>query len=658
MVTKARKYWIAAFFLLAVSAVTVITYSIQSPNLKSHQDTGFFLNLNDTVDYVGMETCKGCHSDKHSTFVHTGMGQSFDSATLSKSAGNFLNQKSVYDAKRDLYYFPFWKNKNLYISEFRLNGKDTIHYREEKISHIIGSGQHTNSHFWQDMGYVYQAPLTYYSQKGKWDLPPGFEVNNTSFHRKIDVECMSCHNGIPKVNSNSINFFEKIPLGIDCERCHGPGELHVNQKRNGILVNTKKEADRTIVNPKRLPYSLQIDICQRCHLQGNNVLKPGKQFTDFRPGMKLSDVFEIYMPKYSNNDYFVMAGHSDRFQKSACFIASNKGNNEIYNPQINFTCINCHDPHVSVKKTKIQSFNNQCSSCHTPNSVKSKLNSCKLNPSQQLHKNGCVGCHMPASGSEDIPHVLVHDHKIQRPPKIKNINTEKGELLGLYAVNNPNPDNSMLVKAYLSYFEKFDPNPLFLQKASSLMSESSSQNGDALLLAYLKGDHQTVVKLSSELNATEQDVWTCYRIAKSLDKLGNPTDAVNWYEIAYNKMNLHLDFGVEYANCLIRLKEIKKAKELLLNQLKRAKKHELTHLNLASCYFLEGQFNEAKKSMLQTLSLNPDNIEALMFLAEIHLKFGDDEKCDAYLQRVVRLKNRALKSQKITIQSLKQQIQK
>lgn len=652
MKSRVRNIVLLCIFLLTIIAALFYTNLFPGFCAKSNADTVFFLNLNDTVDYVGMETCKGCHSDKHSTFIHTGMGQSFNLASTSKSAGNFNQNKPIYDTKRDLYYFPFWKNSKLYIQEYRLSNRDTIHSRIEEISHIIGSGQHTNSHFWSDNGFIYQAPLTYYTQKGKWDLPPGFEVSNTSFHRKIDVECMSCHNAIPKVNSESVNFFEKIPLGIDCERCHGPGELHVNQKRNGILVDTRKLADRSIVNPKRLPFSLQIDICQRCHLQGNNVLKPGKKFTDFRPGMKLSDVFEIYMPKYSNNDYFVMAGHSDRFQKSQCFIQSNKTNTEIYNPKINFTCINCHDPHVSVKETKIQSFNQQCKNCHFENTTKSKLKSCKLNSNQQIHKNGCVGCHMPASGSEDIPHVLVHDHKIQRPSKIINLEKEKGQLLGLYAVNNPNPSKESLIKAYLSYFEKFDANPFYLQKASELLQDQENIE-DQLLLHYLKGQNAEVIRLSEQLKSENIEAWTCYRIAKSYDKSQNIPKALEWYLQAHLKMRLNLDFGAEYANCLIRNKEIAKAKEILNAQMKVARKHELTHLNLASCYFAEGNFNEAKKSMLYTLKLNPDNIEACMYLAELHLQFGETEKANFYLQKVANIKNLALGKKVYTIESVK-----
>ena len=39
---------------------------------------------------------------------------------------------------------------------------------------------------------------------------------------------MTCHNAYPDFVLGSTNKFNKIPKGIDCERCHGPGELHVN----------------------------------------------------------------------------------------------------------------------------------------------------------------------------------------------------------------------------------------------------------------------------------------------------------------------------------------------------------------------------------------------------------------------------------------------
>jgi hypothetical protein len=67
-----------------------------------------FLNLHDSVQYVGMSTCRQCHSDIHATFMHTGMGQSFGAANRNKSAGNFAGHTAIYDQRFDYYYYPYW----------------------------------------------------------------------------------------------------------------------------------------------------------------------------------------------------------------------------------------------------------------------------------------------------------------------------------------------------------------------------------------------------------------------------------------------------------------------------------------------------------------------------------------------------------------------
>jgi predicted CXXCH cytochrome family protein len=633
------------FAFLGVVAASLSYCGGNGATHTSTSDSLYFWNLHDTVSYVGMQECKGCHQDIHQHFIHTGMGQSFDKASPEKSKGTFpfmhmpsreRRSPEIFDAKTGYSFQAFWRNDSLFIRQFlreTSSSKAISFEREEHIPYIIGSGQHTNSHFWTDGSYVYQAPLTFYTQKGLWDLPPGYENNNVGFHRKIDMECMSCHNAMPQVRKEAKNFFDQVPLGIDCERCHGPGELHVQLKKQGIIVDTSKYADRSIVNPKRLPYRLQVDICQRCHLQGNNVLKEGKHFEDFRPGMSLTQIFDIYMPKYENEDYFVMAGHADRFQKSACFIGSNKGKTETYNAQLNFTCINCHNPHVSVKETKISQFNATCTGCHQQNSTRSVLKECALDIKKREHPTGCVGCHMQASGTEDIPHVMVHDHKIQRPRiRFSDLESQKGKLLGLYAVNNQNPAPKDEIRAYLNYFEKFDPQPIYLKKAANLLKNNPNEIASRIHHAYLEHRYRDIIVLAAKIKSPA-DAWTHYRIAKSHDQVGSLKEALRWYEKAQELQTLDPDFVAEFANALIRDRQLTRAKTLLDAQLKRLQKHELTWLNRGSIFFLEGNKSQAKKCFEQVLRLDPKNKTAHLYLSELYESVGDMEKSRYHLSR-------------------------
>ena len=173
-----------------------MVYSSCSTN--EHKETD--LNHNPDVKYVGIEICASCHEDKHSTFIHTGMGLSFDSATREKSSAIFSTQHKVYDSNSDMYYYPYWLKNKLFIKEFRLSNQDTIHQLDVQINYIVGSGQHTNSHLFSEQGYLFQAPITFYVQEQKWDLAPGFENgNNARFSRILNSECVSCHNAMPKL---------------------------------------------------------------------------------------------------------------------------------------------------------------------------------------------------------------------------------------------------------------------------------------------------------------------------------------------------------------------------------------------------------------------------------------------------------------------------
>lgn len=606
------KIWI----FCGIASIFSLAAWVASCKTSAEKKASYFLNHHDTVDYVGIDACKQCHAGHFETFLQTGMGQSFGLATMKKSSGIFGKQAPVYDASTDRYYYPFWKDSALYIKEFRLKGNDTVFERTEKISYIIGSGHHTNSHFYEVNGFLYQAPLTFYTQKGRWDLPPGYEGgNNIKWTRKIDLECMSCHNAMPKMAEGGVNKFAQIPLGIDCERCHGPGELHVNEKRMGKVVDTKKEADRTIVNPSKLPWKLQVDICQRCHLQGNNVLKPGKDFDDFRPGMPLSDVFEVFMPTYENKEYFVMAGHAERFQMSACFKASNPADIEAYNPGLNFTCITCHDPHVSVRKTNLAKFNNTCEGCHSP-AGKSKLTQCSEEAGKVTAQNrNCVGCHMPTSDTRDIPHVTVHDHYIRKRPV--NSALAPGKPIGIYAVNEKKVDGERLALAFLTWYEKFEQSQVFLDSAALRVAQAKENVPLEIHFRYVNNDFGGVVKLASKVDLANTDAWTAYRIGKSFDMNKQLNKALIAYETAYKLQQLNLDFGAEYGNALIRNNQGKEAYALLIQLHQMQPKHTLILTNLGRACMLIGRISDAQRYLKKSLSLDPDDKIAKNYLLEL-----------------------------------------
>src|SRR5689334_25214377 len=118
----------------AIIFFLVILLSFQCSNKKDVSDIPLYASLNDTVKYVGMQMCRQCHADKFETFMHTGMGMSFDHASSKKSSARFGSKEIVYDRYKDFYYHPYFSNDSLFVNEYRLNGKDTIHSRTEQIN--------------------------------------------------------------------------------------------------------------------------------------------------------------------------------------------------------------------------------------------------------------------------------------------------------------------------------------------------------------------------------------------------------------------------------------------------------------------------------------------------------------------------------------------
>lgn len=579
-----------------------------------------------------MNTCRACHADKHSTFLHTGMGSSFDKASQQKSAANF-SHGPVYDKFRDFYYQPYWQGDVFYIKEYRLEGRDTVYSRTEQINYIVGSGQHTNSHIIETNGYLNQAPLTFYTQQGRWDLPPGFEDgHNTRFSRIIGLECMSCHNGLPGFVQGSENRFTNIPNGIDCERCHGPGELHVRQVQLGKLVDTAKEIDYTIVNPRKLPWERQIDLCQRCHLQGNAVLKEGKNYIDFRPGMVLSDYMEVFMPRYEGNDEkFIMASHAQRLQMSQCFVHSNSGalkNKD--NKGLQLTCITCHNPHVSVKVTGKQVFNTACINCHQQKGCTEK------ETVRQKVNNDCSGCHMPSTAPIDIPHVTVHDHYIRKPERNIHPNAEGvKKFIGLYAVNNPKTDDLTKGKAYLNYFEKFEPQkPELLDSANYYLQKAKAQARDFIHLYYLKNDYTNLLQYAPK--ATNPDDWTAYRIGQGYYTTGDLNNAEKYFAVAVKLSPQNIEFKAKLGATKLELNKPAEAKQLLEEVLAAYPKHVQSHTNLGYLYFTQGNITKANQHYDRALALDPDYEPALLNKAGLYNYLKDYAKARQLLQRLLK----------------------
>ena len=629
-----KKHTILMVFAI-LAFVLLVSQCGQKASKNEVQTT--YLNLGDTAQYVGIQACAQCHADIYNSFVNTGMGQSFAAATRQKSAGHFAENGVLYDSVLDFRYNIGWQGDSLLIRESRpsedkrkKNGLlkyelELPHARQQCIDFIVGSGQHTNSHIYSENGYLFQAPFTVYTQSGKLGLPPGFEGGkNSRFDRVIGLECMSCHNAMPTgFVAGSENKFERIPQGIDCERCHGPGSLHVAKIQQGKITDTAIAIDYSIVNPEKLSSDLQFEICQRCHLQGNAVLAKGKSFFDFKPGMHLDSVMDVYLPRYQNSDnQFIMASHVDRFKLSKCFVAG----------EGKFTCTSCHNPHVSVRETNIARYNKTCESCH--GGLEKNYGCMKVVKHLDGDQFNCVKCHMPSSGSSDIPHVTVHDHHIQVPKNEKLEEKDRGAFLGLAAINTKKPSKRSRIRAYLQQFERFEQNPIFLDSAQFLLQllplENFSQ--EWVHLYYLKDEPSSIVKLIEEHGKSEmwlskinqkswdnQDAWTAYRVAEAYRKFQDYPRALQFASLAVRLAPNHPEFLLKQSSLYALQGNFSEAEKGYKNVLRQNSLSSEAWSNLGYAQLAQNRTIEAENSLIKALRLDPDYMLAKVNLASVYL---------------------------------------
>lgn len=617
-----------------------------------------YLNIHNDVDYVGINTCKQCHMDIYNTFIETGMGKSFNIADKKFSSSIFNGP--IYDSILNFYYLPKWERDKLVLNEYKIESNDTIFSLKSNIEYIVGSGHHTNSHIISNNGYLFQAPFTFYTQDSILDFPPGFEHGkNTRFDRKIGLECMTCHNAFPHFILGSENKFSSVPSGIDCERCHGPGELHVSNIQSGFLVDTSKFFDYSIVNPTNLSIELQNELCSRCHVQGNSVLKYDKSFFDFKPGMYLNEVMDVYLPRYTNSDDdFIMASHLDRMKQSKCFIESDG----------EMSCLGCHNPHVSVKNTNILNYNNSCISCHNNGACT------ELEEERFIMENNCVSCHMKESKTIDIPHVTITDHKI-KINKIKKSDFQEKVFLGLECINNENPSNYSVVNAYLQEYDAFNQKKEYLDSAFVYLKKMDYNTKEGLfsfIFFYFVSNSfndiverinekgiDNVLSIFNKKQYNNFDALTCYRIGQSYYRNGNYNKANIFLRKSVDLAPFHLDFVEKYAINLVKLNAFEKAKkqfQFIINEDPRffsaynhlgnlyihdyLTKKEISDINLASYYFdislnlnpnyeqallnkvrvyiLQDNFGSAKKMLKKIKSIYPENEYADLLLNEIN----------------------------------------
>ncbi len=272
-----------------------------------------------------------------------------------------------------------------------------------EIASTIGSGQQGQSYIVNRDGRFYQSPISWLVSTGRWDLSPGYRSRSWHFNRIITESCLFCHCNEAHGEEGTLNAFEpkSLPLqAIGCERCHGPGQLHVAAHESG---GGETGPDRTIVNPSRLTPQLREAVCEQCHLQGEaRVVRAGVSMWSYRPGLPFEQFVTVFVtPPHSGGSKSV--SHVEQMHQSRCYQGSGG----------RLGCISCHDPHVlPAESQRVAWYRSRCLKCHQESACSLPVEERR----QQTHADSCIECHLPRGDSSNIAHASITDHRIVRRP--------------------------------------------------------------------------------------------------------------------------------------------------------------------------------------------------------------------------------------------------
>jgi tetratricopeptide (TPR) repeat protein len=399
---------------------------------------GLFLYLssrkrpNQTVKqaYADPKSCAQCHVAEAAAYATTGMARAFYTPQAKDTVQAPAKDHQFFHVASGTYYSMMEHEGKFFQRRWQegFDGKpDDV--EELQIDYIMGSGNHVRTYLHQEPdGTLIELPLAWYAELGgHWGMNPGYDNPHPMTRRTIAYECMFCHNAYPEIPATahrdlSANPVYNYPLpeGIDCQRCHGPGEAHVKAAQSpGTSI---PQIRSLILNPARLSNERKMEICEQCHLETTSRSLPDRirHYDQLPFGYTVNQSlasFNSYFsrdPEKGRTDNFEIVNAPYRLRQSQCYLKSEGA----------LTCETCHNPHDLHKGPESASYYAAiCMKCHAAN----------LPAQIALHRhpasNDCVSCHMPKRRTEDVVHATMTDHLIQRqPPSPKELLAERQEV--------------------------------------------------------------------------------------------------------------------------------------------------------------------------------------------------------------------------------------
>lgn len=553
--------------------------------------------------FLGSRVCAECHEEIAQLYASNPMAHS--TARVSEAApvedvtnAEFLIPPSTHGNLRVRYYVEQAADGVYHHETAFVPGGEDVYDQRVPVHFEVGSGKRGRSYITNRDGLLFMSPISWYSEKGRWDLSPGYSTNNQHFERRIRDGCLTCHVGRMAPVDGRQDCYESEPViegAIGCERCHGPGKEHV-----AFHTDTHApDAVDPIVNPLELKPSQRDAVCYQCHLVGEErIPRFGRSDFDFRPGDDIIDIWTIFVlgTGISTDQSTEAVSQVEQMRSSACFL---KGDGRL-------GCVSCHDPHANpTADSRVTFYRQRCLNCHAADDPE-----CSLALERRLEvtaEDSCIDCHMPRIAANDIPHTSQTDHRV--------LQTYEGESDD---IGNRRPP--------LKIFDDEALPPAERDRAVGMMMVvQAERNGKLRILATdairkleawvaAVPDDQDAAEMLGAAYLLTRDVDAACNVWKQVLEQNPDNESVLRRLVVTCHENDRPDEGVGYARRLIALNPW----------------NDMYHGRLAHMLAQRGEFDEAIREGERAAELMPSDYWVQGWLAEAYRLAGQPERAAAH----------------------------
>lgn len=502
---------------------------------------------------VGSRACAGCHAEIFAKYQQTGMARSAGPVGAAGFQESFAHAEFTDPGSGADYRIG---------PTYQFNFARAGTQGQRRLSWFIGSGNVGRSYLFGVDGFLFQAPVSYYSDTQKWDVSPGYQRKRTvELTRSVETACLQCHASRLQSLAGVPNRFAPVPFlegGVSCERCHGGGRAHISQMSARV-----RTGGLGIVNPAKLEAARRDGICAQCHLTGAARVARASN-SRYRPGDLLSDSLAVFVWTGPNAEIAGATSHYEKLAQSKCKQASGG----------KLWCATCHDPHESWPVAqRAQRYRQACLSCHA------------TKPCTGEAGPDCAGCHMPNRPTRSVDHLAYTDHSIARRPGSPLPTGTDRRLTNFW--KGPSSERDLA----LGYAVVAPTEPSIRPHALDLLERAAA--------------------------ASPNDLPILAQLAQFYDRLGREDEALALCERLLKLEPTHTAAAVNLG--IYRMKHGRPAEAIKLWEAALQRQPGLTgaRMNLAVAYYRAGNLAAAEAALRKALDYEPDLDAARRMLAEL-----------------------------------------